>query len=911
MSKCKDFMKRFILPAVLILALGSLCHADPSPTPAPASGPIPESPKPYQYVPKPADVLVYPDDQTRPGFFSMGGPFADGYLDKILETFRTIPKKPGGDRKDGFSTNVHWNREYVQASAMIYENRYSQLTDSEKEKFRSYFAERAYSVLDTDPRGKPVNLDVIDPITVDGVMAVLFPHHPDEAKFRDAFLRATRLVDLHQIRPDRLEYGALGGRYTENIGCYEPWAFGMRSMGAIGIYMRDPGGVSVPNGDLDRWLLYRMNIMSPKLTADTGDGEGTRVAPPQGAHASTRGRAYMGQGYMYSQLMERYDPRRRDAWSWFYIDNRPWTPADITNYTFKDVPPAPLWQIQDLNWRGAKPKLKSEKFWDYGVVFRRDFGTPDEMSVTVAQMQSTYYRWGQNQSGQIFYFADGKAWSWNGDEDSGDNQAEMLLGNKAITAFATMHDGQPLMIGKTHVHENLYDFDFAGQYTIVGNEGYDNWGSNGDYKKRCVTLVGKDFIVIFDQVANPDVAGDFRWFNKQEWGLPNIVQVKPGAAPVAVSNDYASKRNKTQEPRCLGVSFTGKGNFLTVVSHKSVSAESEPWGTLVNKVHKVFYSDTPVSYANAGELFEGAAGYISGNKVALFDGTKVGTGGFTFEKAARNGDDENFGLSAEVDASGRLKGLSSGHPGRLMVHMPAWKEGFKLYLNGHETAFERIADGIAFMPPDKPGSNVAWEWTDQSPALIGINFLNEEAGNGKVRLSWTDAGQGSVYEVQQSEKWGPWTSVKSDLTDRQVSLDGLKNGTPYVFRVRTSNHGTPGEWSEEIISVPVEKGPAAPDGLEALNYYLGNFLEPDAPGEPANLDIRWGQVRGAVGYTLERNEDNGAWTTVAKDLKQSHWQDQQAPAGHTYHYRVTAENLNGPGTPSISITINRQGAKAG
>jgi hypothetical protein len=145
----------------------------------------------------------------------------------------------------------------------------------------------------------------------------------------------------------------------------------------------------------------------------------------------------------------------------------------------------------------------------------------------------------------------------------------------------------------------------------------------------------------------------------------------------------------------------------------------------------------------------------------------------------------------------------------------------------------------------------------------------------------------------------------------EVMLPGLKNQTPYVFRVRAKTARGAGEWSEETISIPTAKGPAAPAGLEALDYYQGTFYAPPVLGvggqeqEPGTVSIRWGQVRGAVSYTLERKEGQGNWKVLAADLPGGSFDDAMAKGPATYQYRVTARNLNGPGESSRELIVRR------
>jgi len=855
----------------------------------------------YSYQPKPTDILEWNDTTLRPSFFHLG-PYADQFLDEKLAFFR----------KQGFTNHAHWDRDYVLAYSMLYENRYDQLTDAERQKLRAYFAERAYSVLDTDLTAQPVNLFVIDKISVAGMFALLFPQHPDYARFRDAYFKAIRFVDRQHIRPDMPHRGAWGGRYIENVGCYEPWAFGERLLVQAGLYLRDPGANVQPDGDLVRWLRYRLNILSAPVRGETGDGVDTRLAPPQGAHAAPHGRFFISQSYGFSALLENYAPRLRDAWAWLYLTNGPWHATTDMLYDFKSFPPSPVEHLENLNWKGARPSLRSEKFWDFGAIFRRDFGTPQEMAVEVAHVQSTNYRWGQNQSGQIFYYADGKAWSWNGAEDSGDNQAKEKFGNRYITAFATIHDGHPLMIGKTHTTENLYDFGFAGQYTIPGNDGYDDWGKNGDYRARSVMLINKDFLAIFDNVRTPEITGDFRWFNRVEWSLPNIVQVKPGAGGVPVDNNYSDGRNSAQHPACKGLSFVGKGDFLTVVSHKPVTAVSTDYGTLVNGQDKIFVAGAPLHYATADEIFTGTSGYIAGNKLALFAGTQIGAHGFRFEKPPRDDQLNNFGFAVEIRGDHDLAGQAAGQAGDLTIHLPyAPTATDKLFVNGHEIKYSAHDRTVTFHLPKRLEGQTVWQWTNQSAAPIDVTIVGEAAGNGAVQLAWTTGGDAARYDVEAAANWGTFTAVATAVTNRGVRLAGLQNEVPYVLRVRARTERGAGDWSAEIISVPTVKLPAGPNGLEALDYYGGEFYNPAIPGaagsatEPETVDLHWGEVRGATAYRLERQAGSDQWAILADDLNHGSFIDDAAYAGITYTYRVTAKNLNGWGTASQPLVIHR------
>ena len=215
-----------------------------------------------------------------------------------------------------------------------------------------------------------------------------------------------------------------------------------------------------------------------------------------------------------------------------------------------------------------------------------------------------------------------------------------------------------------------------------------------------------------------------------------------------------------------------------------------------------------------------------------------------------------------------------------------------------------MADGLAFTLPNRADRPVTWQLTDQPADVQDVSFLAEAAGDGKVQLWWTAGGDGATYELQRAERWGDFVTVRSGLTEPTIVLDGLPRDVPQVFRVRAAGPRGLAAWSEEIVSVPTARGPAAPDGLEALDYYQGQFYAPavfSTPGqdrEPDVVEIRWGQVRGATSYTLERRDGEGPWQTIAT-TKAGRYADAAAFANHRYTYRVAAKNLIGPGACSL------------
>ena len=84
-------------------------------------------------------------------------------------------------------------------------------------------------------------------------------------------------------------------------------------------------------------------------------------------------------------------------------------------------------------------------------------------------------------------------------------------------------------------------------------------------------------------------------------------------------------------------------------------------------------------------------------------------------------------------------------------------------------------------------------------------------GDGTLEVAWTPVSGVESYTVQ----WRSETEEYSDARQETVSmppvtLSGLTNGVPYTVRVRASNAGGDGEWSEEATGTPLQPVPALP-----------------------------------------------------------------------------------------------------
>lgn len=447
------------------------------------------------------------------------------------------------------------------------------------------------------------------------IAAATFPTHPRAKIWRDSFMNCyNEWIDTY-TRKAVPELNTKGGRWTENISCYVGQS--ITGLEESQLCLKSYDGTSLGKNprllELIRWM--RDAMMSPH--------DGQRMAPSQGAHSAafTPGGQFWLTFYKFCDELAADDPQLAAEMRWMKSNGK----------------------------EGSKPDIRSALYTDYGPVFHQDFAGAHE---SYAHMQNINgplnYRWGHG--GIVFYGAKGKAWSSNADETNGDR-----FDWNQVTAFSVPVDGTNEGMAATPTDQLLYDFGFAQFYRELNK-------ADAAYRARGMMMLRDDYLVLSDEVQDAATAGTFNWVSMLD--LPQVYQLKPGAPlqEKTTSDAVHAGRGQTDpgHPSTRTgkvLSYSGKGDFLTVVAPAQVSAAATPFGATVNGEY-VFASQQPVQVAQDKVNFAGTYGYARPNQLALFQGERIGLNGLELR---REGGD--FGISAAQEGnriSGRVVGRSGG-----------------------------------------------------------------------------------------------------------------------------------------------------------------------------------------------------------------------------------------------------------
>jgi len=738
-------------------------------------------------------------------------------------------------------------------------------------------------------------------------MSFLFPEHPLASTWVDMWEKCVMLATRYNTRPSVKTWNAEGGRWTENLGTYV-WAFLRPSLRADFLVRNYDGSERFATPHLALMADWLVNALSAPFNGENRDafhalqtldyghewgalaeGKGPRrVYPPQGAHSEQRipprSLWYLG------TCLQRYAPLAAEHAMWAALP----TSQDM------ETPPVAGAPWKDLMYRaadnrGTNPHLRSRKQTGYGIVLRSAVGLPQEVSIHLQQIdEGPNYRWGwaaEGGCGALYFYAAGKAYSFNGSEDAGDRRDQ---DTDFCTNFGVFKDGEFRSIGQNVLSRPYFDLG-AGQFAeIIPRDGPDAYAAP-EYLSRSILLAGHDYFLLCDAVLNPSVAHRLSWFVRRGSKLPSIQFVR-GASPKV----RETQRTDHQTAATTGVWFDGVGDSMAVVSHREdLHVEATPYGCRVHASDiddLVFRNAEPIRFQEAATCFEGTAGLIrrrkDGCEFGLFHGTRIGVSGYEFLT-----NDVNFAIGGSILSGQAPRGVFyAPSSSTLRIVIPSAFSKARFYIDGDSQAAQSGANVLVITLDE--GFH-QWELTATLPTPISPNIerTQNRTGGGKVMVA-TVAGA-TQYRLELSKDNGiNWLKVGLQ-EGATFEVGGLADGEKVHVRAVALNSKYESLPGPEYPLYVTSKPPLPPDGLRVEL-------------QDGVAKLTWGEVLGITEYRLYTRSAGGEAKHLLYRGRDRFYYDKRAgiqaadavPSGPATtpadinEYCVTAVNGNGEGACS-------------
>ena len=781
-------------------------------------------------------------------------------------------------------------REFIYAWTPIFDMTASKLSEKDFRRVRAamaftcyVLASENYCPIDNMLAGHPNFLtDMLG--ALGAFTAILGPKHPMYQNWLGRYEIALARNMKYHIRPDVEQWNSLGGRWTENVGCYMFAMLHATVFVCSLIYHTSNGEMPLLYPHFTKLLSFLVNMQ----TVENLDGR--RLYLPQGAHSCTgEFGGTLGHGYFLTmiQLAEMcryYEPLLSE-----YI---------LHNYREEDnfnkaICEAPAFECGGYiskanNHGGTSPAVKSMKFTGMGFSLRHSTNTDKEMHVFLQQIdEGPNYRWGrpaQGGCGEMHYYANGRRYTDHAPEDVGDeNRGDV----QSCTNFGVLIGHEFRSVGRNDLTEPLMDFDFV-QYARVNAGEY----SYPYYRYRSIMMVENQYIAVYDAVGDVRQYGRFSWSQNKGEEFPNIWNIKPGADNKELSSGepcevtfpyYVPSENAPKILAC-----DGKGDFLTIVSHlKEIEKpERKEYGCelkLPSRFDKIFNDSARVCYQDSNVKFNGFVGYYSqdgfGSRFAIFDGQMISGNGYSL-RIPYNKFDRN-GMSMQV-SEGKIFGkavfancgevdVCTGHT----IPLSVWIDGEKV-----ATTFDK--GKYRFMMPK--GMH-AWN-IGLYPIIKRAKITNIVSDKNSCECMYERLDLIDGYEVQiSSDAEKSWVTVGT-VVENLYRIDNLKIGK-YHIRVRGIRGLEKGEFSHPYPVYITNDKPHCPDGLRVIKMQQGEY------------EVSWGEVLGCSKYRLYLQQSDAEQLIYEGD-KRKVYSTQEGS------YCVSAVNGNGESIKSnLQSTLDK------
>lgn len=720
-------------------------------------------------------------------------------------------------------------------------------------------------------------------------MAFLFPEHPMAGEWLDYYERTWEITHRKYTRPHVEAYDSLGGRWTESLGTYN-WAH-LRPTGysqIAGILTDGKNRWATHEAALrGRWMVDMLTaaVYNPNpywrqsfgtrrkepapLASDWQPGMPfsaelgfTRQYPAHGAHGSGTTQPIPQILEYYGQFMHNYQPLLAEHILWAAHQGKARDNAAFESHT--DDPWVEKMQAKYPENTGTNPHLKSVKYTGHGIVLRAGVDTPGELSIHLDQVdRGPNYRWGvggENASGSLYFFANGRPYNGHERESSGDRALEATDG---VTTFGVMKNQTYRSIGMNVLEKPLYDLGVA-QFAEITSRAGDSAYSWPEYQARSIMLVGTDYWLLTDHIRSDwRFRARFTWFTARDLEFPKLVFLNPES----VRQDHWTE---IQTPMSKGFhrDFHGDADFLhtVLVTHKDAVSPSHmspialPFLTTapIKQYRRSRGFDTPpgawriqtgqsqdivfraldaVDYRNDdGDLFEGTAGVIrhlddGAVEMAMFHSRKMGAAGLTVAV-----DREWIGVGCRIE-NDRVEGVFMAPQAGAITLTAANMDSKTLYIDSRPVEMVR---GQGSITAPLPAGQHTWQLVAGPPRPAQPVIKSTAYLKNGVRLDFTETAGAQDYLIELSRDGGKSWQEQASTAETAILLSALVPGK-YHVRVTARNGDLIGLPADEWPAYVTEEPPHHPEGVALRITENG-------------AELSWGRVLGVTEYRLYRRE---------------------------------------------------------
>lgn len=807
-------------------------------------------------------VLKWDDSQSNyPKYYSVDDSRVQGYwyfeckgkptveqMMNMLDRDMTLFRRPEEDSPVS-------SRAYLYAFAPTFDMTARDMSDEQFARVRAAMAftcyvmsDENYNPIDTLMSGHPNFItDVIG--TVGLFAALLGDKHPMYREWLEYYeIGIARNLKYH-IRPPVAKWDCLGGRWTENIGCYMMGMLHCVVWCCVTIYHLTGGEMPMLYPQMKSLLAFLVN------NQNTPNLDDRRLYSPHGSHSCTGefggkyGHGFMATMIQLADMCRYYTPLYSEYILHNYRKDEDFYGALMVHNVTEGV----SYRDRTTNMGGTSPRLYSCKYTGLGYMLRSHVGKDDEMNVFLQQIdEGPNYRWGRAAGGgcgEIYYYANRRKWTDHSPEDVGDeNRGDV----QSATNFGVLIDHEFRSVGRGDLTEPLMDFGFAKYCRVNAGD-----RSKPYYKYRSLMMIENMYINILDAVADKRQTSRFSWAQNQKDNFPTIWQLKPGAPCVDTDNGEPLestppyKRNyEKSRIKC----YQGQGDFFTVVSHLRTwgneplmySPVATDYGCTIRMANRedVVVNGQAKSYIDQADTqFDGYVGYITtennATRIAIFDGRYARRGDVSvevkYDKHVRHG----AGVEVIRDGDGRyveVKGdIYYGDSGEVKISLP--REVGDIYLDGDKIDYEYVDGRYIFeVSSGHHTFNIG-----ARPTLVEPEVTRTVKGIGYHKVEWSAVKGATHYEVSISRDLEKTWEIVGECDSTTLTIP-LEDGRKYHVRVRAvAIDGAKGEYSHPY---PIYAS------SEVLHQPEGFHVAWD--GEKYVAD--WGEVLGTDVYRLYKVE---------------------------------------------------------